>query len=297
MAAPTPADTDPIPDDARWRATGERIAALLGAFTADGARAGERAAQLVGEVTDLYGAALARMLDTALAADPGLAEQFAADGLVASLLLVHGLHPHGIEQRVSAALDGVRPYLGSHGGDVSLLSVIDGVVRLQFQGSCGTCPSSAVTLELAVQDAIRAAAPEISAIELVTSDPPRRGQPDLIPPESLLRRVQSATTWHAVPELAELRDAEVAGYRIAGTDVLACRVGPEMFVYRDHCPACAGSLAGARLTGTTLGCPRCGTGFDVTRAGAGADGHLDPVPLVPRDGVLSLAFPSAAEVA
>src|ERR1700691_6223248 len=41
-------------------------------------------------------------------------------------------------------------------------------VQLQFAGSCKSCPSSAVTLELAVEDAIRAAAPEISSIELVT---------------------------------------------------------------------------------------------------------------------------------
>ena len=97
-------------------------------------------------------------------AAPGIAERFAADELVASLLLVHGLHPHGVERRIEDALDGVRPYLGSHGGDVTLLEVTDvadAVVRLQFTGSCKSCPSSAVTLELAVEDAVRAAAPEI----------------------------------------------------------------------------------------------------------------------------------------
>ena len=74
------------------------------------------------------------------------------------------------QRRVSDALDSVRPYLGSHGGDVSLLGVDDGVVRLQFQGSCKSCPSSAVTLELAVEDAVRAAAPEISSIEVVAAE-------------------------------------------------------------------------------------------------------------------------------
>ena len=47
--------------------------------------------------------------------------RLAADDLVASLLLVHGLHPHDVHRRVSDALDRVRPYLGSHGGDVHLL--------------------------------------------------------------------------------------------------------------------------------------------------------------------------------
>ena len=61
----------------------------------------------------------------------------------------------------------MRPYLGSHGGDVELLDVTaDGVVRLRMLGSCDGCPSSAVTLKLAVEGAIEAAAPEITAIEV-----------------------------------------------------------------------------------------------------------------------------------
>ena len=71
---------------------------------------------------------------------------------MASLLLVHGLHPYDVETRVARALDGVRPYLGSHGGDVELLGVTDdGVVRLRLLGSCDGCPSSSVTLKLAVE--------------------------------------------------------------------------------------------------------------------------------------------------
>ena len=100
-------------------------------------------------------------------------ERLAADDLVASLLLVHGLHPHDVHRRVSDALDRVRPYLGSHGGDVAAARGrrrTRGTVRLQFAGSCKSCPSSAVTLELAVEDAIRAAAPEVSSIEVVAAE-------------------------------------------------------------------------------------------------------------------------------
>ena len=169
MAPPTLPGPDETQDDAQWRTAGERIQTLLDASSSGGAVARERAEQLVREVTDLYGAVLMRMMDVALAADLGLADRFAADDLVASLLLVHGLHPFDVERRVSDALDSVRPYLGSHGGDVSLLGVDAGVVRLQFQGSCKSCPSSSVTLELAVEDAVRAAAPEISSIGSLSS--------------------------------------------------------------------------------------------------------------------------------
>src|SRR5215471_15521568 len=155
--------------DAQWRKAGDRIQTLLDSCAAGGAAAHERAQQLVREVVGLYGAGLERIMQ--LAGDPGsdtgIAERLVTDDLVASLLLVHGLHPHSVHRRVSDALDRVRPYLGSHGGDVDLLEVAGDTVRLAFTGSCKSCPSSAVTLELAVQDAVRAAAPEIASIEVV----------------------------------------------------------------------------------------------------------------------------------
>ncbi|OCB37341.1 hypothetical protein A5676_18075 [Mycobacterium malmoense] len=282
--------------DARWRTAGDRIQTLLDSCAAGGAAAQERARELVREVVGLYGAGLERIMLLAQEGPrdgpgPGLAERLATDDLVASLLLVHGLHPHDLHRRVSDALDRVRPYLGSHGGDVDLLEITDdGVVRLAFAGSCKSCPSSAVTLELAVQDAVCAAAPEVSSIEVVTAE--SAPGPAVIPAESLLARVHStSSTWYPVPELAELAPGEVAGFLVSDVQLLVCRIGDLPLAYRDHCPVCDGSLAGARLRETLLGCPRCGTQFDVIHAGAGAGGtHLEPIPLLVRDGVPSVAL-------
>jgi Fe-S cluster biogenesis protein NfuA/nitrite reductase/ring-hydroxylating ferredoxin subunit len=286
--------------DAQWRTAGDRIQTLLDSCAANGPAAYERAQQLVREVVGLYGAGLERVvqLSELSGQDPGLLERLAADDLVASLLLVHGLHPHDVFRRVSDALNRVRPYLGSHGGDVDLLEVTDDdVVRLAFKGSCKSCPSSAVTLELAVEDAIRAAAPEISSIEVVAAEPATTTA-SVIPAESLLAHVHSnghtVTTWHPVPELAELAPGEVAGFVIAETTILACRVGDQMFAYRDHCPVCDNSLAGSQLRGPLLRCRWCQTDFDVVHAGAGvadgSGGHLDPIPLLTRGGLLSVAL-------
>jgi hypothetical protein len=109
-----------------FRAVGDRINALLDASASGGIVAKERAEELVRLVADLYGSGLERLLsilyelgrldDEALVA-------LAADDLVSSLLLVHDLHPYDVVTRVEQALDNVRPYLGSHGGDVELLSV------------------------------------------------------------------------------------------------------------------------------------------------------------------------------
>jgi Fe-S cluster biogenesis protein NfuA/nitrite reductase/ring-hydroxylating ferredoxin subunit len=288
---------DGLSEDAQWRTAGDRIQTLLDATATGGTAARERAEQLVREVVELYGAGLSRIAD--LVADPGVIERLAADDLVASLLLVHGLHPHDVHRRVSDALDRVRPYLGSHGGDVHLLDIVGDTVRLQFSGSCKACPSSAVTLELAVEDAIRAAAPEISSIEVVPAEP----ESTVIPAESLLTKVHSnGAAWHAVPDLADLAPGEVGGFAVDGVSVLACRVGDQLYAYRDHCPVCDGSLAGAALhrgvgtAGSVLRCPRCRSHFDVVHAGAcldnGGDCHLDPIPLLVRDGVVSIAVPA-----
>lgn len=288
--------------DAQWRTSGERIQNLLDASAAGGAVAHERAEQLVREVADLYGAGLQRMLGMAVEARPDLADSFADDDLIASLLLVHGLHPHGVARRVEDALDSVRPYLGSHGGDVHLLEVDGDVVRLRFAGSCKSCPSSSVTLELAVEDAVRAAAPEISSIEVVAAEPEAAAA--VIPADSLMSRMRAQPhghAWHAVPDVADLTSGEVGGFAVAGITVLACRVGDQLFAYRDRCGACGESLAGAALhrrlgaDGALLRCPRCHAHFDVVHAGAcvdgngSADAHLEPMPLLERDGVLSMA--------
>src|SRR4051794_11009497 len=183
----------------RLRATGERIDALLDATGSAGdprgAVARERAEELVRLTADLYGAGLARLLDIVYAAgrlDAEVLGALAADELVAGLLLVHGLHPYDVTQRVEQALDNVRPYLGSHGGDVELLGVAeDGTVRLRLLGSCDGCPSSAVTLKLAVEGAIEAAAPEVTTIEVeeAVADPSGAPAAAVIPVASLRARL------------------------------------------------------------------------------------------------------------
>jgi Fe-S cluster biogenesis protein NfuA/nitrite reductase/ring-hydroxylating ferredoxin subunit len=296
--------------DAQWRTAGDRIQTLLDATAAGGVAARERAEQLVREVVELYGAGLSRVIAAVGdQADSGMLDRLVADDLVASLLLVHGLHPHDLRRRVSDALDRVRPYLGSHGGDVHLRDIVGDTVRLEFAGSCKSCPSSAVTLELAVEDAIRAAAPEVSSIEVVTPEAGAAEGSTVIPAESLLAQVHSrapsnGSAWHQVPDLADLAPGEVGGFLVEGVVVLACRVGDQLYAYRDHCPACDGSLAGAALHRPAAGgdpvlrCPRCHAHFDVVHAGACLDGltndakrHLDPIPLLRRDGVLSIAVP------
>ena len=128
----------------------------------------DRIRELVQNLLDVHGAALERMLDEAYEARGSeLIDRMASDELVRPVLLLHGLHPASMEERVLEALDSVRPYLNSHGGNVELLEVRqEGHVVLRLDGSCSGCPSSSATLKNMIEKAIYASAPDVSVIEL-----------------------------------------------------------------------------------------------------------------------------------
>src|SRR3954471_492694 len=148
----------------------ERVQELLGSLDeiADPV-AQSRVQELIGTVLELYGAGLERILGILEdAGDPALPIRTALldDGIVASLLLIHGLYPISLEERITQALDSMRPFLASHGGNVELVSVEEGVARLRLEGSCNGCPSSAATLEHALKEAIEEAAPDLLGLEV-----------------------------------------------------------------------------------------------------------------------------------
>ncbi|MET1153055.1 NifU family protein [Arthrobacter sp.] len=307
-----------MPAGEQPRRIGDRIGTLLDALGAGGAVARGRAEDLVREVTDMYGAGLERLLEILKdrgVLDPATMQALTSDELVSAVLLIHGLHPQDLQTRVASALDSVRPYLGSHGGDVELLEINDdGVVRLRLLGTCQGCPSSSVTLKYAVEEAIEAAAPEVAAIEVVEAER-AAASPAVIPVDALLVRLnrepdgsgdQPTGSWEPLPQLAELEPGEVAGFLVgSGYSLLACRTGQDVYAYRDYCPRCTRSLEGATLQralaapvgGGLLRCPSCRSHFDVRQAGACLEDkamHLDPLPLLSRGGVMCVAVPVSA---
>ncbi|MFW6058584.1 MAG: NifU family protein [Phycisphaeraceae bacterium] len=153
----------------------ERIEALVQQIEASATPEVHAAAQeLVRALLDLHGAGLTKLLALlADAGEPGRAIRDAClrDELLDSLLKLHDRHPQDTETRVSEALDSVRPYLQSHGGEVTLLEIREGIVRLRLQGSCNGCPSSSATLRSTIEQAIHEAAPEITAIEAEGESP------------------------------------------------------------------------------------------------------------------------------
>jgi Fe-S cluster biogenesis protein NfuA/nitrite reductase/ring-hydroxylating ferredoxin subunit len=243
---------------------------------------------------ELYGEGLERIVGILASRDDdgALASACVDDELISHLLLVHDLHPVPVQERVQAALDEVRPYLDSHGGDVELIGVEDGVVTLRMAGSCNGCASSAATLELAIEEAIRGRAPEVEEVRAEAMAP----APKLLQIELPRAPAPSRPAWSMAGGVPEIPGGGPVLKTVSGEPVLFVRLGERYYAYRPACPACGQSLESAALDGARLGCPGCATAFDVRHAGRSADPevHLEPVPLlVDDDGLVRVALGTA----
>lgn len=173
-------------DEEEILAQAAKIETLLGEFeTLPDPAVGAKVMEVVQAIMALYGAGVARVLEiVARQGEPAGAktlEAFTEDPLISHLLFLHDLHPVDVETRVAQALEQVRPYLQSHGGDVELLGVTDGVARLRLNGHCNGCPSSTITMKHAIEEAILKAAPELIGIDAEGVAEPRPTPPSFIP--------------------------------------------------------------------------------------------------------------------
>ncbi|SRR5579885_97546 len=273
---------------------GERIERLLEEIRSTAAPpAWQRVDELLRLILELYGSGLGRILEiiAGSGADAGtLLERFAHDELISSLLVLHGLHPDDFAARVRKALERVRPYLGSHGGGVELLEAdaATGVVRLRMEGSCESCPSSVLTLKLAVEGAIRELAPELSRVVVDGTE--------LSDHRAVNGLGERAPRWTTIDDAPAIAAGALAPVEIAGARIALCRIGGSLYAYRDRCPKCESPLAAGTLEASILTCPSCGQRYDIHLAGRALDNrqlHLEPVPLLEDAGGLRLALAQA----
>jgi Fe-S cluster biogenesis protein NfuA/nitrite reductase/ring-hydroxylating ferredoxin subunit len=244
------------------------------------------AEELVGAVVQMYGEGLQRVM-AAVEDSPAVCGLLTADPVVASLLLIHDLYPVPLEKRVAEALERVRPYMASHGGDVELIGVIDGVAHLRLQGSCRSCAASSATLELAVRQALEEAAPDLHGMEVdgvVEPAPEPLGTP--LP-------MAAPPSWFDLDGVASLGPEEFVGAEVAGTPLVVANVEGTLLAYRDRCASCGGELHGGELSSGALRCPACGRSYFLPRAGRSLDDEqlqLDPVPLLRENGNVRVAL-------
>jgi Fe-S cluster biogenesis protein NfuA len=283
----------------RVQQVGDQIEELLARLAAKGQ--GPAAEELVRLLVGLYGDGLAHimaaLLDEAGDVTAATLERLIGDPLVENLLLLHGLHPLDVDTRIQRALDKVRPYLGSHAGGVHYVGVSDGVARLRLEGNCDGCPSSTVTVQLAIEGAVQDAAPEVSqvVVEGVTEPPG--------PPQPVLLQIGSRPDLPVEAEgpgwvtLAEIGPPSARPVTTTAADlpIVLCSVRGTLYAYRDGCAACGSGLGDGRLDREVLTCA-CGATYDVSRAGRGLSDtslHLNPLPLVTDSQGIRVAVPAA----
>jgi Fe-S cluster biogenesis protein NfuA/nitrite reductase/ring-hydroxylating ferredoxin subunit len=248
----------------------------------------ELAEALVSAVVAMYGAGLERIA----AALNGELARVAEDPLVASLLLIHDLHPVPLAERVQGALDTVRPYMESHGGDVELVGISeDGVATIALRGSCSDCAASSATLELAVKQALEEAAPDLEGLEVLgmAAQLPGLALPMAEPDGGLpMAEAGAAPAVIAGPRWVEVADApppegQLSSARAAGVALLLATVEGKLLAYEDSCAGCGAPLHDGELLCGTLRCPRCERSFYLPAAGRSLGGErlqLRPVPLL-----------------
>ncbi len=123
------------------------------------------AEELVRSLIQLYGAGLGRVVEILReAGSEDIVARLAQDKLLASLMLLHGLHPVDAETRVRKALQRIERGLESH--RLELAGIEDGVARVTIVHSGGRRGTPPATLAATIEQAISECAPELSGVEV-----------------------------------------------------------------------------------------------------------------------------------
>jgi Fe-S cluster biogenesis protein NfuA/nitrite reductase/ring-hydroxylating ferredoxin subunit len=177
-------------------------------------------------------------------------------------------------KRLIEALDNSSLH-GSH-RQCELLSLENDVAKLRLQGHCKTCPSSTVTMELALRSAIEEACPDLMGFEVEGMEQ----LPSLAP----IHSPNGAPAWTEIREAQWLAEGEMISIHPERVSLVVCKHNDQWYAYRDHCPACNMPL---HLGGFDHGILSCNLNhrYDVQRAGASIERtslHLEPLPCWPR---------------
>ena len=142
----------------------DALASALDEVADAGAR--EAARELLELVLNLHGLALARTLAIVASAEDGraLVERLAQDEQVRAALLLHGLHPEPIEERVRRAVERLQPELGVLGFRVHVVAVGAAMARLRVDSAHGPEGSRAMGLQQQIEAAIVDEAPDLDEI-------------------------------------------------------------------------------------------------------------------------------------
>jgi Fe-S cluster biogenesis protein NfuA/nitrite reductase/ring-hydroxylating ferredoxin subunit len=203
--------------------------------------------------------------------------------LARALLAMYDLAPVDDRVQVEEALDEVRPYIHSHGGEVELLDVEDGVVHLRLSGACDGCAGSAMTLKRGIEEVLRERYADFK--EIVAHEPE---QPKPLLQIQKLKRpvfVEAAAAEDVAP-------GQLKAVVVEEISVLLLNVAGEIYAFKNGCALDGLPLEGGRLSATVLVCPWHNCGYDA-RSGKRLDDSSEPalavVPIAVQEGAIQVA--------
>ena len=190
------------------------------------------------------------------------------DPVVHTLLSLHGILRPDPVTHANQVLEGVRPQLHSHGGDVTLVRVEDGTAYVRLEGACNGCSMSSVTLRNLVEDSLVQGVPAIMAVEVVPAEP----SPTLISVDSLFSgRNPSGEGWVRIGPAEGLPVDQISTASLTSSsgrtvDVIVVNLGQRFSAYRNECAHQGMPLTDSvlDLSNGTLTCPWHGFCFDAS---------------------------------
>jgi hypothetical protein len=172
-------------DEEKLQQRMKRIAELVARLdSAADAAVRAQARELVESVMDLHGEALDRVIQRLRGAGEAgeeILQSVASDPVVASVLLLYGLHPLDFDTRVRRSIEKVRPALRAYGADADLSGVTGGAVRIRLRGVDSAF--TARTVKSLVEEEIYAAAPDATSLVLLGLE--KFAAPDFVPLEKV----------------------------------------------------------------------------------------------------------------
>ncbi len=215
---------------------------------------------------DLHKEALTRLI-RCLKQEPAamtLLKEALGDEVIYAVLRRHGIVKASLHERLEDALDTVRPYLESHGGNVELVSVSPpDTVEIRLLGACDGCPASSLTLREGVEKAIQEHCPEIENIKKakggLTAKPVDGITVNFVSP---FAKPEDAG-WIYACNLDDIPEADIKSATIDGNEVLLSRFEDRVTCYQNACAHMAMPMDMGEVTEGILTCPHHGFQFSL----------------------------------
>lgn len=213
-------------------------------------------------IEDLHKEALKRLIRS-LKDDPAARAPLAqavTDPLIYGVLRFHGLVKEPLQARIERALDEVRPFMATHGGDVELVSVKPpDTVEVRLIGACHGCPASSQTLTEGVEKAIREHCPEILHIHQVSKGA-REGSPVSTNGEATIHFISpfalhAKAGWVDVISLDEVPEGRVIERQIKNRSVLLSKRGDTVSCFDNQCAHLGMPLEMGEVQDGVIKCP------------------------------------------